>query len=116
MKCGLHLVNIIIYDKYHKYREKRNSIKNNFVDSAQYETAKSELENSLTELNNIYPNIDNIKDFNYGEKIIMKHALNHLNAVINKDDPSFIDGNGQLKHQSDIVKESLLRQPKSDYS
>lgn len=45
----------------------------------------------------------------------MKHALNHLNAVINKNDPSYIDGNGQVKRQSDIVKNSLQEIPDQSY-
>ena len=101
------MTNILYYNYFYRFREKRKQVKN-LVDSLQYITARIRLQNDIAEQSNFYPNIDNKKDFNYGEKLLMQHSLNHLNAVINKNDPPFIDENGNLKHQSDIVKEALI--------
>lgn len=78
-------------------------------------TAKALLENIIDEYNNKYPpDNENKKDFNYGEKLLMNHALNHLNAVINKNDPPYIDSNGITRHQSDIVKNALVEIPEQE--
>jgi hypothetical protein len=82
---------------------------NNFVD------ARTRLETSLNEHIAKFPDADTRLDFNYGEKIMMNHALRHVIAVIDKNDPEFND-NGVTKHHSDIVKDALMRVPKSDYT
>jgi hypothetical protein len=99
-----------------RYINIRTQIKT-LVDNKDYQTAKTTIQNILNEINNRYPDADTTKGIIYGEKITIRHALNHLNAVIDKNDPSFIDfSNGEVKHQSDIVKDTLLYTPKMDYS
>lgn len=114
------MTNLIIHEYYYRYRERRQLIKNQLVDIGNYTEAKTQLENTIAEHNQKYPTevTDTRKDFNYGEKIMMNHALNHLNAVIDQNDPSFInsDDGSTTGHQSDIVKEALLHVPKSDYT
>lgn len=113
----LHLTSYLYYQYYYRYRSTRKDVVKPLVDSSNFVTAKTRLENSIQEQNNFYPDMDTKKDFNYGEKIMMQHALNHLNAAINKDDPPYIDtATGTIKHQSDIVKEALLQTPKNNYS
>lgn len=97
------------------YEAYRSRIKN-IVDTANYNTAKTELENVITEHDTWLGQLGNPLNRIYGENIMMKHALRHLNTVIDKSDPEFMDENGNIKHQSDIVKEALLREPKTDYS
>ena len=109
------MTNLIIHEYYYRYREKRKLIKNQLVDIGNYQTAKTQLENALTEHLTKFPTADTRRDFNYGEKIMVNHALAHLNTVIEQNDPEFFD-NGVIKHQSDIVKEALLQNPKTDYS
>jgi hypothetical protein len=109
------LTNILLYGYYYRFKEHRKQIKN-LVDTGQdYTLALSKLTTAIQEHNTKYPN-NNKRDFNFGEKITMEHAKDHLEAVIDKNDPSFIDSNGNIKHQSDLVKEGLLHQPKQDYS
>lgn len=86
------------------------------VDATNYQTARTNLQNSLAEHIQKYPNADTRRDFNFGEKTLIIHALNHLNAVINKNDPPYKDENGITKHQSDIVNSTLLETPKQDYN
>lgn len=95
------------------YEAYRSRIKN-IVDTANYNTAKTELENVITEHDTWLGQLGNPLNRIYGENIMMKHALRHLNATIDKNDPEFLD-NGILKHQSDLVKEGLVREPKSNY-
>ena len=106
------MTSFLYYQYYYRYREKRKQVKN-LVDSNNNVGAKTMLESAITEHNSFYNN--GKKDFNYGEKLMMDHAQRHLDTVINQNDPEFFD-NGIVKHQSDIVKDALLRVPKSDYS
>ena len=106
---------IILHNYYYRYRTVRKDVVKPLVDSTNYNTAKTVLENAIDEQTDFYPAFK--KDFNYGEKIMMDHALNHLNAVINKNDPPYIDtATGTIKHHSDKVKSALLQTPKKDYS
>lgn len=105
---------IILHNYYYRYRTVRKDVVKPLVDSTNYNTAKTVLENAIQEQNIFYPNMDIKKDFNYGEKIMMEHAKRHLDAVIDKNDPEFLD-NGIIKHQSDIVKSALLQTPKTEY-
>jgi len=98
---------------YNRYRQQRQNCKA-LVDSSNYITARTQLQNMIAEHQQKYPDSDTKKDFNYGEKLMIQHALNHLNSVIDRNDPPFGD-NGVIKHQSDIVKESLLQIPKQQY-
>jgi hypothetical protein len=79
---------------------------------------KTDLEKLIAEHDEIYPpaQLETKRDYYYGEMLMLNHARNHLNVVIDKNDPEFIDNNGNIKHQSDIVKEALQRIPKTDYS
>jgi hypothetical protein len=106
------MTNLLVHNYYYRYREKRKQIKEQLIDTENYEEAKTRLEEAITEHETKYPVLQ--RDFNYGERLVMDHALRHLNTVIGQNDPGFTD-NGQIKHQSDIVKEVLLQNPKSDY-
>lgn len=107
----------VLQNHHNGYRLRKENIKRK-VDLQNYQTAKTELENTITEQESSYSYTFINKKKEYGENIILKHALNHLNEVIDKEDPSFIDtsNNGEIKHHSDIVKDALLREPKSDYT
>lgn len=81
-----------------------------------YQQVKTNLENMLNEHLSKYPNSEIQKDFNFGEKSIIKHALDHINVVISHNDPEYEDTNtGQIKHQSDTVKESLDETTRTNY-
>lgn len=101
---------------YYRYSSIRKDVVKPLVDNSQYQTAKTQLEDAITEHNNFFPDLNTQRNFNFGEKIIMEHAKNHLDSVISDIDPPFIDSDGQIKHQSDIVKEALVYTPKQDYS
>ena len=105
------MTSYLFYNYYYRYREKRKQAKN-LVDSTQYIDARTRLENDIIEHESFYPN--NKPDFNHNEKLLMIHAVNHLNPTINKNDPIFFDENGNTRHQSDIVKEALLQSPTED--
>ncbi len=107
----------VIFAHHLGYSLQKESIKRK-VDLQNYETAKTELESTIAEQESSYSYTFINKKKQYGDNIILKHALNHLNEVIDKEDPSFIDtsNNGEIKHHSDIVKEALQREPKSDYT
>jgi hypothetical protein len=105
------LTSLLLYNYYYRYREKRKQVKN-LVDSNNNVGAKTMLESAITEHNSFYNN--GKKDFNYGEKIMMEHAKRHLDDVIDKNDPEFLDGI-TIKHHSDIVKSALLQTPKTEY-
>ena len=108
------MVNLLLHNNYYRYREKRKQIKI-VVDTGDYPTAKTQLEAAITEYENKYSGSER-RDFNYGEKLMMNHAKSHLDAIIDQNDPSFIDSaTGETKHQSDIVKEALLQTPKQSY-
>lgn len=94
---------------------KKENIKRK-VDLENYSNALSELQSNIAELESSYAYTFINKKEKYGEHINLKHAQAHLNTVIDKDDPEFFDNNGEIKHQSDIVKEALLYQPKRDYT
>lgn len=110
------MTNLVIFNYYYRYRQSRKLIKD-LVDISDYTQAKSKLDSIMQEHNQKYSSeiLESRKDFNYGERIMLQHSLNHLNAVIDKNDPEFFE-NGILKHQSDIVKEGLVREPKQDYT
>jgi hypothetical protein len=109
------LTNIYLHNYYYRYSEQRKQAKN-LVDSANYTQAKTKLVDAITEHITLYPDSDTKRDFNFGEKIIMQHALNHLNTVIDLSDPIYFDSIALgTKHQSDIVKDSLLMTPKLQY-
>lgn len=111
------MTNLLLHNYYYRYREKRLLIKNQLVDTGNYEEARTQLQATISEHELKFPAAETRKDFNYGEQIMMEHALRHLNAVIDRDDPEYFDTQiGQIKHQSDIVKEALERVPKSDYN
>ena len=107
----MHLNNIFYYSYFYRYREKRKQIK--AVVDIDFVAAKNMLDAAIAEHISFFPNLK--KDFNYGERLMMEHANRHLETVIDKNDPAY-DDNGIIKHQSDIVKEALLRVPKTDYS
>ena len=105
---------LLVYNYYYRYREHRKQTKV-LVDAAEYVEAKTKLEAAIAEYNNKYSGSER-RDFNYGEKLMMNHAKSHLDAIIDQNDPSFIDSaTGETKHQSDIVKEALLQTPKQSY-
>lgn len=106
---------LLHYSYLFRYREIRKQTKI-LVDIDNYVEAKTKLDTAIQEHISFYPDADQRRDFNYGEKIMMNHALAHLNAVIDKGDPTFINNDGSTGHHSDIVKEGLLHIPKSDYS
>lgn len=109
------MTNYLYYNYYYRYRELRKQIKT-IVDNQSYIEAKTKLETAIAEHQSKFPDSDTRLDFNYGEKIIMNHALAHINTVINNNDPSFINSNdGTIGQHSDIVKSALVYTPKSDY-
>jgi hypothetical protein len=116
------LTDLLLYGYYYRYRELRKQVKA-LVDVADYIEAKVDLDAALVEHLAKYGDLpEQRRDFNYGERIAMQHAKNHLDtAVIDQGDPSFIidlmDGSPTTTgHHSDIVKEALLHVPKTDYS
>ena len=111
------MTNLLLYEYYYRYGEHRKQTKI-LVDAANYEEAKTKLETVIAEHESKYSNAELLarKDFNYGEKLILDHIKLHLDTVIENSDPTFTDINGQIKHQSDIVKDELLREPEQDYS
>ena len=108
------MTNLLLHNYYYRYRGQRKLVRDIIVGTGDFVGAKTKLDSVIIEYNSKYSGSDK-KDFNYGEKIMLIHARDHLNAVIDKNDPGFFD-NGVLKHHSDIVKEGLLRVPKSDYT
>ena len=109
------MTSILLHEYYYRFKEHRKQAKT-LVDNQDYTLALSKLTAAIQEHETKYPDSDTRRDFNFGEKIMMKHAKNHLEAVIDHNDPSYMDGDGNIKHQSDIVKEALERVPKQDYS
>lgn len=108
--------NLLLHNYYYRYRQKRQLVKA-LVESLNYTQAKTDLEASILEQETFYPNMEITRDFNFGENIMQKHALAHLNTVIDDNDPPYLDRSTQeTKHQSDIVKDTLDRIPKQDYS
>ena len=107
--------NILINNYYYRYRQQRKNCKS-LVDAQNYTQARTQLQNMIAEHIQKYPDSATKRDFNYGEKLIIQHALNHINATIRKNDPPFIDHTGELKHQSDIVKSALVEVPDQTYS
>jgi hypothetical protein len=90
------------------------------MDTNDFVAAKTKLESTIAEHVASYPFLN--KDFNYGERLMLEHAKRHLDVVIDKNDPVFFDtdpldiGNTNIpRHQSDIVKDALLRTPKQEY-
>jgi hypothetical protein len=108
------MTNYLYYNYFYRYRQLRKNIKD-IVDSNNFVGAQTQLNNIIAEFEAKFPDSDIKRDYNFGEKIMMIHAKNHLDTVIDKNDPEFFES-GVLKHQSDIVREALLRVPKSDYS
>ena len=104
----------ILYNHHLGTKLVRENIKRE-VDLSNYQAAKTELQNEIIKHQSSFGYIYSNRKEKYGERLIMNHSLNHLNAVINKNDPSYIDGNGQVKHQSDIVKSSLQEVPEQNY-
>ena len=104
-----------MYNYFYRYRQIRKNIKD-IVDTNNFVGAQTQLNNIIAEFETKFPDSDTRRDYNFGEKIMMVHAKNHLNVVIDKNDPSFINEDGTTGHHSDIVKEGLLRAPKTDYS
>ena len=117
------MVNLLIHENYYRYREKRKQIKQNLVDIGDYQTAKSELEAAITEHKTKYPNImdeGEEEDFNFGERLIMDHALEHLDVITEKGDLEYYvvnegDGTRTKKHQNDLVKSILVQVPPPTY-
>ena len=109
------MTNHLLYSYYYRFREHRKQTKI-LVDSGNYQEAKTKLEAAIAEHENKYSESTK-RDFNYGEKLMMNHAKRHLDTVIDKNDPPFVESTtGETKHQSDTVKEALLQTPKQDYS
>ena len=111
------MTSILIHEYFYRYRQQRKLVKD-IVDIGNYQAAKTKLETTIAEFDTKYPVLNlNKKDFNYGEKLMMNHAKRHLDTVIDKNDPPFVESTtGETKHQSDIVKEALLQTPKQDYT
>ena len=107
------MTNILYHNYFYRYREARKQIKA-VADTANYVEAKTRLDALIAEHESNYPIL--AKDFNFGERLMMEHAQRHLQTVIDKNDPEFVDMNGNIGHQSDIAKEALLQVPKTDYS
>ena len=106
----------MLHEYYYRYRQQRKLVKD-IVDVGNYQAAKTKLETTIAEFDIKYPAVLNKRDFNYGEKLIMNHANRHLDTVIDKNDPPFVESTtGEIQNQSDIVKEVLLQTPKKDYS
>lgn len=97
------------------YDSARAKIKD-VVDTEDYLAAKTELDILVQEHATWLTELGNPKNRVYGEQLMLEHALAHLNTVIDMDDPEFINGDGSTGHQSDIVKQALLQEPKLDYS
>lgn len=88
------------------------------VDAASYTDARNRLNTAVAEHESKYSPefLQSRLDFNFGENIMMRHAKRHLDIAITDNDPPFIDGDGSIKHQTDIVKNALLQVPKTNYS
>ena len=74
--------NIIINNYYYRYRQQRKNCKD-LVDANNLQQAKTILQNSIIEHQNTFPNSDTRRDFNWEEKLKMKHALDHLTVFEN---------------------------------
>lgn len=108
--------NLFIHEYYYRYRQYRKQIKD-IVDNQNYIDARNQLNAAIAEQQTKFPDMDTRRDFNFGEKIMMVHAKNHLDTVIEDNDPPFLNyKTGTIEHNSDTVKSALLRVPKSDYS
>lgn len=98
---------LILYQYYYRYKQFRKNIKT-LVDSLDYTEAQTELETRIAEQQNFYGLSLSNSEFNALENSEMIHANTHLDAVIDQNDPPYIDTDTQqTKHQSDIVKDSL---------
>ena len=108
--------NLLLHNYYYRYRQKRQLIKT-LVEAENYAQSKTDLETDIAEQESFYPDIQNSLDFNYGENILLKHALTHLDTVIDDNDPTYVNRTTQeTKNQSDIVKEALDATPLNDYT
>lgn len=110
--------NLFIHEYYYRYRQYRKQIKD-IVDAANYIDARNQLNAAIAEHEAKYPFeefLEQKRDFNFGERSLMVHANNHLNTVIDDNDPAYLDIDNTIKHHSDIVRQELLAVPKPDYN
>lgn len=109
------MTNVLFYGYYYRYRELRKQIKN-LLDSDLYEEAKTNLDSTIIEHQGKYGQTPEQRlDFNYGERIILKHAKRHLDAQLERGNVEFINEQGEIIHQSDKVKHAISDIPKPDY-
>lgn len=109
-----------MHNYYYRYSQHRKNVKQN-IDTANYTEAKTQLDNIITEHESKFPDAETKKDFNYGEKLILTQARNHIQeALINENNPDlyFVDDNFNrtLGKHSDQVNQILSQTPKSDYN
>ena len=81
------MTNHLLYSYYYRFREHRKQVKI-LVDSEDYQEARDKLEAAITEHENKYSESTK-RDFNYGERLMMDHSKDHLDTVIDNNDPPF---------------------------
>lgn len=96
-----------------RFKQLRQDLRALMDNPSNYEQVRTTLQNLIIEIENKYSDSDTRRDIISAEKLVVKHALSHLiSGVIEKNDPEFTDFiTGEIKHQSDIVKGELLREP-----
>lgn len=113
---------LLHYSHLFRIRERRKQTKN-LVDSENYSQALNSLNEILEEQSNFYTDelIEQRKDFQYGEKIQIEQARNHLEQiVIGDNNPNYyaVDretNTYQIKPHSEKVKQILNNTPKTSY-
>jgi ribosomal protein L22 len=114
------LTSILLHNYYYRYSQQRKNVKQD-VQNGNYVTAKNQLDNVIAEHESKFPNSETKKDFNYGEKLILVQARNHIQeALINENNPDlyFVDDNFNrtLGKHSDQINQILEQIPKYNYS
>ena len=115
---------LLHYQLLFRYKQIRKQIIKSIVETGNYSQALDSLNATLTEQSNYYTDslINQRKDFQYGEKIQMEQARNHLEQiVIGHNNPNYqaVDhetGIVTIKPHSEKVKQILGNTPKTDYS
>jgi type II secretory pathway component HofQ len=114
------LTNILLHNYYYRYKEQRKQTKD-LVENSNYTQARDKLDQVLAEHQTKYPDSDTKKDFNYGEKLIMRQARNHIQeALIDENNPDqyYVDPITNvvtLRKHSDQIKQILEYIPKINY-
>jgi ribosomal protein L22 len=115
------LTSILLHNYYYRYSQQRKNVKQE-IENGNYVQAKNQLDNVITEHQSKFPNAETRKDFNYGEKLILTQAKNHIQeALIDENNPDLylvdpITNVVTLGKHSDQVKKILSHTPKQSYN